>query len=181
MRSVGTEILNYASPSQPLSWWRVIRCVAGWLIVVAAIVHVATARVVFVESEKLDPITGSTSTELRFLGVRIDQSVNVSPFEQRLVRDGIPWNRSHIFLVRKVGRSLVGGVLTRGCGRTEIQVGGRLVLPAFVQHASNAQLRELIHAIEHGTPDEQAAAVEATWYMDFPTKPNGPIGDLPHE
>jgi hypothetical protein len=139
----------------------------GWALYLAVVVAVGSGYFVlaFVTVGewvlRVDAVTGTTTARTTWpLRISSGDVVNVSPLEERLKALGVAWTPDWRFMSAN-GRTILGGVTYRACSGAPPIHEIRSVLKEFAEGLTDAELREFVRVMQHGTEAEQRAAVEA--------------------
>jgi hypothetical protein len=155
VRNMKPPVIDYVSPPQRAPG--AARRMIVWGLVVAGLVGLGLQGCK--TESRIDSVTGSSwSRTTGPLGIPLGRRHFVSPLEQRLKRMGVAWVPDWCLLFQ-VDTSLLG--CSRACGRApEIRMmrGG---MKAYVDAATDEEIRAFVRVMQTGTEAEQQAAVEA--------------------
>jgi hypothetical protein len=119
----------------------------------------------------MDAVTGSRSVRtIGPLGIPLGTRVEVSALEKRLKRMGVAWVADWRFLSEEQA-SLLGA--SRGCGNAPEIYPLTSEMKAFVEAATDQEIREFVRVMQAGTPAEQRAAVRAAEEKGLEAMKNG--------
>ena len=158
------SVLDYSVKSQAQWPGFVLRGVC--FVFLIALLFGALSTTFRVVDSAMDPETGATMRQSRWLGHKFSPVVNETALDARLTRMGISHTHTWKYY-SSTGHNIFGMAMRRGCGR--LPAVGRAPLEELVEKSSDIEIKQFVLTMGSGTDAQQRAAVDAAFDRVFDT------------